>query len=73
MDLVSATGAGDCTIAGLIAGLTGGLTIDDALTLAVAAGGASCERSDATSGVPSVESLTRRIHDGWPALTAGLD
>lgn len=73
VDVVSATGAGDCTIAGFVAGLTHGMEVDDALTLAVAAGGASCERADATSGVPAIDVLRQRIRDGWPSLRISLD
>ena len=60
-----ATGAGDCAIAGFLAALCHGLGPDDAARMAVAAGGASVERPDATSGVPSWEALQARIASGW--------
>jgi sugar/nucleoside kinase (ribokinase family) len=64
-DFVGATGAGDSTIAGLIAGLASGASLQRSLTLAAAAGAASCERPDATSGIPSVDALRSRMRAGW--------
>lgn len=59
------TGAGDCTIAGLIAALASGDPIETALSLAVAAGSASCDAADATSGVSAREVLATRVRNGW--------
>ena len=59
------TGSGDCTIAGFLAALCQGLGPDDAARMAVAAGAASVERPDATSGVPAWGALQARLAAGW--------
>lgn len=65
VDFAGATGAGDSTIAGFLAGMTSGRGVEASLQLAVAAGGASCERHDATSGIPTLAELEARIAAGW--------
>ena len=65
VDVAGTTGCGDCTIAGFLAGLARGLTLDDAATTAVATGACCAERPDATSGVPDWDSLQTRIATGW--------
>ncbi|WP_123043300.1 carbohydrate kinase family protein [Cohnella candidum] len=62
------TGAGDCTIAGFLAGLARGQSPRQALTSAVAVGACSTEHPDATSGIPPWESVQRRIDAGWPRI-----
>ena len=52
VNVVGTTGAGDCTIAGLLTGMIKGLSIEETLTAAVAVGSCSVETADATSGVP---------------------
>jgi len=64
-DVVGTTGAGDCTIAGFLAGLLKGQQPHQALTSAVAVGACSVERADATSGVPSWNDVQARITSGW--------
>jgi hypothetical protein len=59
------TGAGDCTIAGFLAGLAAGLGPEDAMTSAVAVGACSVENADATSGVPTWEQLRARMARKW--------
>jgi sugar/nucleoside kinase (ribokinase family) len=59
------TGAGDCAYAGLLAGLLNGQALEGVLRSAAAAGAASVERADATSGVPSWETLQARLAAGW--------
>ncbi len=59
------TGAGDCTIAGLLASLHQGASPEQALTLATAVGAASVESPDATGGVPSWNALQARLAAGW--------
>lgn len=65
VSVVGTTGSGDCTIAGFLGGLLRGLSPEDAVTLAVAVGGASVEQADATSGVPPWSELEKRIRCGW--------
>ena len=67
-DVAGATGAGDCTIAGFLAGILKGLTPEETVTRAVAVGAFSVEAPDATSGVPDWESVERRLAAGWERL-----
>jgi sugar/nucleoside kinase (ribokinase family) len=70
VEVTGTTGAGDCTLAGLLAGLSAGAPPETAVTLATAAGACSVERADSTSGIPSLEALRRRIDYGWPRRAA---
>ncbi|WP_246067547.1 carbohydrate kinase family protein [Paenibacillus koleovorans] len=59
------TGAGDCTIAGFLAGLLQGLPLERIALGAVAVGACNVERPDATSGIPSWDAVERRMAAGW--------
>ncbi|MEI7832555.1 MAG: PfkB family carbohydrate kinase [bacterium] len=59
------TGAGDCTVAGFLAGIIHGYTLDECATLAVGAGACCVEAVDAFSGLIDLEILQRRISAGW--------
>ncbi len=59
------TGAGDCTIAGLLASLLHGARAEQAILDATAVGAASVESPDATGGVPHWEDVQRRQAAGW--------
>ncbi|UCC68978.1 MAG: carbohydrate kinase family protein, partial [Armatimonadota bacterium] len=63
--VVGATGSGDCTIAGFLAGLLHGLSPERVMTAAVAVGACSVERADATSGLPTWPAVQQRIQSGW--------
>lgn len=65
VDLVGATGSGDCTIAGFLAGLLHGLGPNETITAAVATGACNVEAPDATSGVRSWDDTQARIAAGW--------
>ena len=71
-NFVNATGAGDCTIAGFIASVAAGSGPEQALTMAVAAGAASVEGPDASSGVPSMAKLQARISTGWERMDSSV-
>ncbi len=62
---VGTTGCGDCTIAGFLAGVLHGLTVEETLTAAVAVGACNVEAADAVSGVPPWADVQRRIAGGW--------
>lgn len=64
-DTVGTTGAGDATVAGLLAGLVRGRSPAEVLTAGVGVGAFSVEAPDATSGVPSWQSVQERIEGGW--------
>jgi sugar/nucleoside kinase (ribokinase family) len=59
------TGAGDCTIAGFLAAMLRGASLEEALQSAVGVGAFNVEKSDATSGVPTWEEVQARIKQGW--------
>lgn len=65
VEVEGTTGAGDCTIAGFLAGLLKGFAPEEALSGAVAVGACNVEQADATSGVPSWEAVQERIAAGW--------
>jgi sugar/nucleoside kinase (ribokinase family) len=63
--LVGTTGAGDATIAGFLAGVLRGQSIEDAITSAVAVGACNVEAADSVSGVRSWEETQARVTAGW--------
>lgn len=65
VEAAGTTGAGDCTIAGFLAGLLKGLTAEETLLAAVGTGAFNVERADAVSGIPDWDGLQRRIAAGW--------
>ncbi len=71
VEVAGTTGCGDCTIAGFLAGLLHGQSVDDAATAAVAVGACCAERPDATSGVQPWDAVQARIGRGWRKLVTG--
>jgi len=67
-NVVNASGAGDCAVAGFIASVAGGGGPEQALTMAVAVGACSVEAADASSGVRSMAELQARIDSGWERI-----
>jgi sugar/nucleoside kinase (ribokinase family) len=63
--MVNATGAGDAAIAGFIASVATGSGPEQALVMAAAAGAASVEATDASSGLKSMRELAARVALGW--------
>ena len=59
--IVSATGAGDCAIAGFLAAFLRGLAVDDALRYACAVGAQNLRAPDAVSGVRTWEETTEQV------------
>ena len=66
------TGAGDSTIAGMLAAMLRGCGPEAALRAAVGVGACSVEQPDATSGVPDWKTVERRIAAGWCQQPVGL-
>ncbi len=62
------TGAGDCTIAGLLAALLRGEDPTEAATAATAVGACCVEAADATSGIPPWPEVAERLAAGWERL-----
>ena len=67
------TGSGDATIAGFLAALLRGLSIEESLRLAVAVGACSVEAVDALRGIQSWETTLARVAAGWEQQTLDLD
>jgi sugar/nucleoside kinase (ribokinase family) len=63
--LIGTTGSGDATIAGFLAGILRGQSVESALTSAVAVGACNVEAADALSGIRSWEATQARIASGW--------
>lgn len=59
------TGAGDVTIAGFLASVLKGLSLDETTRMALGAGAASVEAVDPTAGLPGWDGLKRRVQAGW--------
>jgi sugar/nucleoside kinase (ribokinase family) len=68
VEVQGTTGAGDCTIAGLLAGFVKGLTPEEALQSAVGVGACCVEKLDATSGIVGWNEIRQRIDKGWSAM-----
>lgn len=73
VEVAGTTGAGDCTIAGYLAGLLQQLAPEEVMTGAVAVGACSVETVDATSGVPDWDGVRARIERGWPRRAPALE
>jgi sugar/nucleoside kinase (ribokinase family) len=67
VEVAGTTGAGDCTIAGFLAGVHRGAGPEDCVTLGAAVGGCSVEAADATSAVPPLDHCINRLKSRWPA------
>lgn len=72
VEVAGTTGAGDCTIAGFLAGLLKGLSAEETLLAAVGTGAFNVEQADAVSGIPGWEDLQSRIAAGWPQRATEL-
>ncbi|MCC6683422.1 MAG: carbohydrate kinase family protein [Phycisphaeraceae bacterium] len=66
VDVAGTTGAGDTTVAGLIAAVLDGQSLAQAMTFAVAVGACCVQMPDAVSGIPHADEVRRRITAGWP-------
>lgn len=73
VEVAGTTGAGDCTIAGFLAGLLKQRSPEEVMTGAVAVGAFSVEKADATSGVPDWDTVQNRIQSDWPRLPLALE
>lgn len=63
--VVSATGAGDTSIAGFLAALLKGFSIEDALRIACGTGAECVQTHDALGGIKSMEETVAAIRQGW--------
>ncbi|MFC5407140.1 carbohydrate kinase family protein [Cohnella soli] len=65
VSVAGTTGAGDCTIAGFLAGFAQGLTPEETMIGAVGTGACNVERPDSVSGIMPWAELSERIAAGW--------
>ena len=65
VEVAGTTGSGDATIAGFLVALLRDLSIEEALTMAVAVGACNVEAADALSGIRSWEETSQRVARGW--------
>jgi len=65
VSVAGTTGAGDCTIAGFLAGFALGLSPEETMIGAVGAGACNVERPDSVSGIMPWAALRERIDAGW--------
>lgn len=63
--VVSATGAGDTSIAAFLASTLKRYSLKDALKMATATGACCVTTHDALSGLKSLEDLNKKIENGW--------
>lgn len=70
VEVVGTTGAGDTTIAGFLAGLVNGESLDTTLDLACAAGAHCVGRADATSGLCDLDQLKTYLSMKAPRRTS---
>jgi sugar/nucleoside kinase (ribokinase family) len=73
VDVAGTTGSGDATVAGFLAALLRDLSIEDAVTMAVAVGACNVEASDALTGIRDWQATRERIQRGWARQTLSLD
>ena len=67
--VVSATGAGDTSIAAFLTSILAGCTLERSVQRAAATGACCVEAADALSGLMSIPELDLRIADGWATRT----
>ena len=70
--LIGTTGSGDATIAGFLAALLHGETIEQAASVACAVGACNVEAADAISGLGTWEETYQRMQAGWNRLAVDL-
>ena len=63
--VVSATGAGDTSIAAFLASVLGEADLKEAVEMAAAEGACCVAAYDALSGLRSLEEMKERIRKGW--------
>jgi sugar/nucleoside kinase (ribokinase family) len=73
VDVVGTTGAGDATIAGFLSVLLQDMSLEEAMTAAVAVGACNVEAADALGGVRPWEETWRRVESGWARHALSLD
>jgi sugar/nucleoside kinase (ribokinase family) len=66
-------GTADCVVAGLLAGMATGRTIEESVDLACAADAFFEMEKKSVMGITSMEKITERIENGWDKKTSAID
>jgi sugar/nucleoside kinase (ribokinase family) len=72
VEVVGTTGAGDCTIAGFLAGMMSDWSLEQTMTVATAVGACNVEAADAVSGIRSLPQVLDRINRSWKRCPVNL-
>jgi sugar/nucleoside kinase (ribokinase family) len=73
VEVAGTTGAGDATIAGFLAGVTSGATVEQAALLAVGTGAFSVSAHDSVSGIRPLAETRNMITAGWKQRSISFD
>ncbi len=71
--VVSTTGAGDTSLAGFIAALLKGMSIEDSLRVACATGAECVQAYDALSGIKPLEETVELLKKGWEKVRLSME
>ncbi|WP_163537444.1 PfkB family carbohydrate kinase [Gracilibacillus sp. YIM 98692] len=66
--VMGTTGAGDCTIAGFLAGMLKEKSIEETMNLSVATGAHSVESMEGTGGIVHLNNIEQRMDNHWEKL-----
>ncbi len=66
-------GAADCAVAGMLAGMATGRTIEESVDLACAADAFFEMEEQSVTGIASMEKITERIENGWDKKPSAVD
>lgn len=72
-DVQGTTGAGDATIAGVVAAMLRGGSPEACVAFGAAVGGTSVESLDAVASIPSHEEVVARLERGWRRVAHEID
>lgn len=71
VDVVGTAGSGDATIAGFLAAMLKGGSLEDAVDMGVAVGACCVEAADTQGGIQTWEETRKRIDEGWKKHSLG--
>lgn len=72
-EVKSSTGAGDCSIAGMLAALIKNAEPEQAITMAVAAGAYNVTATSAAGGIVPFEEMEKKVLGGWKKNDPGIE
>lgn len=72
-NMKSSTGAGDCSIAGMLAALLNGIAPEQALNMAIAAGAYCVTEIGAAAGIVAFDEMAAKVAGGWKKREPGME